>query len=134
MKNRIQPSKKQINDIHLIALAEADQGLKGISSDVCRKVRQEVQIAISDLSADFTERKRQIIEKNETGHGKRVKLSKAKIFGKVRKAVEAAILALASVRSEQAIKTRERLVELQHMATEMYEKRAAAVAAKYGNK
>ena len=134
MKNRIQPTKKQINDVQLNALYIADHSLKGIASDPCRKARQQVHIALSDLALDLQERQRQITEKRETGHGKRIKLSKAKIFGKVRKAVEATILALASVRSEQAVQTRERLVEMQGLVADMYEERKVAIAAKYGNK
>ncbi len=128
---RIQPTKKQINDVQLNALYIADHELKGITSAPCTKARKQVQLALSDLALDLNERNRQIIEKKETGHGKRVKLSKAKIFSKIRKAVEATILALKSVRSEQAVKTRERLVEMQHLVAEMYDQRKVAIAAKY---
>ena len=128
---RIQPTKKQINDVQLNALYIADHELKGITSVPCTKARQQVQLALSDLALDLNERQRQITEKIETGHGKRVKLSKAMIFAKIRKAVEATILALKSVRSEQAVKTRERLVEMQHLVAEMYEERKVKIAAKY---
>ena len=130
--NRIQPTKKQIHDVQLNALYIADHELKGIKSVPCTKARQLVQVALSDLALDLNERNRQIIEKKETGHGKRVKLSKAKIFAKIRKAIEATILALANVRTEQAIKTRDRLVEMQHLVAEMYDQRKVAIAEKYG--
>ena len=128
---RIQPTKKSINDVQLNALYIADHELKGITSAPCAKARKQVQLALSDLALDLNERHRQIVEKIETGHGKRVKLSKAMIFAKIRKAVEATILALANVRSEQAVKTRERLVAMQGLVEEMYEQRKVAIAAKY---